>query len=59
MTDETDKEYEIIQAKPINKSGFCPVCGLFAQGFTTCPHCGGVRKVVKKQRRWIGGVEIP
>lgn len=57
MTDDIDKTYETVQTHPL-KNGMCPVCGLWMKGFVKCPWCNGERKVVKKQKRWIGGREI-
>lgn len=57
MTDDIDSAYTIQQTKPL-ASGKCGHCGLFMNGFVTCPWCGGERKVVKRERRWVGKVEI-
>lgn len=57
MADDIDQSYAIMEVAP-GKSRKCPVCGMFLHGNVRCPFCNGERKVVKKERRWVGGREI-
>lgn len=59
MTDDIDTATE--QKRPIS-SRFCPTCGMFMNGFVTCPWCTGRKTASKpksaKKRRWFGTAEI-
>lgn len=57
MTDDIDAAYTIQQTQPL-ASGKCGHCGMWMNGFVTCPWCRGERKVLKRERRWVGGREI-
>ena len=63
MTDDLDTTQNILtRIKRSPGIPKCPRCGMFMQGFSECPWCGGTKKVVRVEKvngkLWVGKERI-